>query len=129
MKNLESEFLPYNLALRMKALKFNEPCLAAFHTASNRLITEFEIMNTPSHCIGISTPTWRAAFKWFREKYNFHKYIEPIHKDGKIKYEYCVIDSSKDEKEFKEDNIVSTYEKAEIACLEELIEIVEQKQI
>jgi hypothetical protein len=110
MKNLESEFVSYNLALRMKALRFDEPCLAAFHTASNRLITEFEIMNTPSHCIGISAPTFQSAFFWLIPQIN-DEFKVCLDEDGWYIYNL-------ENKIFRGDEAV-----------EKLIEIVEQKQI
>ena len=69
---------------------------------------------------------YRQAFRWFRDERNCHHYIEPIHRDGKVSYEYCVVSSSEDEKVFDEFSIAPTYEEAELKCLKILIEIAKQ---
>jgi hypothetical protein len=124
---MKNEFITYKLALRMKALGFDEPCLAGYSTSNENL----EYYSRPlitKDSFSVDVPLYQQAFKWFREKYNYHHYIEPIHRDGKVQYEYCVVDSSDDAKEFNEDDIISTYEEAELECLKKLIEIVESKK-
>lgn len=119
---MENEFVTYPIALRLKALGFNEPCLGAFHTASNRLMTEFEIINTPNHCIGISAPTWQTAFKFFRDKYKLYHVIHQFeHKKGTD--QEFLAEAPENMEYFK------SYEECEAFCLEKLCEIVESKKI
>ena len=134
MENLQKDFLPYELSLKMKQLGFDEPCLAKYITSDlvvkgcykdshilHALFEENEICE--AH---ILVPTFSQAFRWFREKHNldsrFHTYTH--HKDGnRTDYMHDFIDGKKT----SFDGFEKTYGEAELACLEKLIEIVENK--
>ena len=131
INSMEKEFVPYELALRMKALRFDEPCLGYY--AADILCTgqpreiqldedgNYKKSKTESFPI-IVAPTYSQAFRWFREKYKLNQLVTRL-----PKHYVGVIDS--------EDGIIQlfyqrhdTYEEAEAACLKKLIEIVEQKE-
>ena len=149
---MDKEFIPYEQALALKELGFDEPCLIDYNIEQGKMYIEHHedgITNTELHETtdqlneeklerglekeeflyeySYAAATWNQAFRWFREKYNFHHYIEPIHRNSKIQYEYCVVNSSEDAKEFNEDDIISTYEEAELECIKKLIEITKTK--
>jgi hypothetical protein len=140
---MEKEFVPYELALRMKQLGFNETCLGYYAgyilcTGQPREIHldedgNYKMSKTESFPITV-TPTYSQAFRWFREKY---KLYTEIHKkfDG-IGVSIILSEYRYDHRQDKEveyhipkyfGNIHKSYEEAETACLEELIEIVESK--
>jgi len=121
---MEKEFIPYEQALALKELGFDEPCFGYYRNYGTNKFYNGIVHNMPRRFRCTTAPLYQQAFRWFREKYNCHKYIEPIHRDGKVQYEYCVVDSSNDAKEFNEDDIISTYEEAELECLKKLIEII-----
>jgi hypothetical protein len=82
MNELTKEFIPYGLALRLKGVRFDEPCSAVyFGNGENELFTfnpsiakETTIrMVELGH---IACPTFSQAFRWFREKYNLHSVFE-----------------------------------------------------
>jgi len=107
---MEKEFVPYNLSLRMKQLEFDEPCLKSY-TKDGDFVTK---MWQEVEC---DAPLYQQAFRWFRKNYYFL-----LHYDyGKVPH--CTII----QKLILEDGLM-TYEKAEFACLEKLIEIVEQSK-
>jgi hypothetical protein len=147
---MEKEFVPYELALRMKALGFDGPCFAGFNPTPfdyddvENLIyptihLEFEgvdiiyndfqseepnIWTIDSDVI--LAPTWQQAFRWFREKYELHSCI---HSD----YTWNISGGIWDLNEYKGSrydwdysNNYLTYEEAELSCLKKLIEIVEK---
>jgi hypothetical protein len=138
--SLTSEFVPYELALRMKQVGFDETCV--FYV--NRFNEGF-IYNFQSHpdefiewcgCDVIKTPLFQQVFKWFREKYRLHSCIIS---DNCIKdtYGYHVDFLTKEDKDLymvegvAESEVVlgfNTPKEAELACLEKLIEIVEQNK-
>jgi hypothetical protein len=133
MEDLKKEFVPYEFALRMKALGFDEPCFG-FHSPIHDLM----ICNTKSvnevagECLA---PTFSQAFRWFREKYNLRGFIG-FRPNVKM-FDYHIYDMSlsgleytkqRTMEEFNKDPKVGTYEEAELACLKKLIEIVEQKE-
>ena len=108
-------FVPYEQALELKELGFDEPCLA--YLKSNVLtyeITIGEFNEFEYH----SAPTFSQAFKFFREKYDLDVISKPY--IGKTKKYIC--DPVNIRLEAK-----NTYEEAENACLLELINICKKK--
>lgn len=138
MNELQKEFLPYDLSLRLKALGFDEPCIYYVDKNNNSYIYNFQ--THPDEFIEwcgvnvIPTPTFSQCFRWFREKYNlFGKFY--IINFGADEYSFNIYDLY--EEKYKYENFIGagasytgtfdTYEEAELACLEKLIEIVESK--
>jgi hypothetical protein len=72
-----------------------------------------------------SAPTWQQAFRWFREKHNIHSFIIPLIDEVGFVYKYQARVHTK-ESAVKIIGEFESYEEAELACLEKLIEIVEQ---
>lgn len=71
---MEKEFIPYEQALELKELGFNEKCAAHYLGEEDDDIEhKWEIYRNLSidtnKCI--QAPTYRQAFRFFREKYNF----------------------------------------------------------
>lgn len=97
---MSKEFIPHEEALALLELGFYDNLLVADHIL------------------------YQQAFRWFRDNYEYHHYIEPIWRDSKIRYEWCVDDTADSEKDWEEEQICKTYEEAELACLKKLIEIV-----
>ncbi len=117
---MEKEFVPYELALRMKQLGFDEPCFA-FYGDENDISMDSSRKNNPFRKTECVAPLFQQAFRWFREIKGIEYQI--TYSGAKSRYNAFVEDyfynNNGDLKEF-------TYEEAEIACLEKLIEIVEQ---
>ena len=123
-------FVPYELSLKLKELGFDEPCFAVYDTEGfqignercfnpenrNSLFPEPHTTNNPK----ISAPLFQQAFKWFREKHKLFASIEystTTQKDFVITINKKAINDARDEE-------YQTYEEAELACLEKLIEMV-----
>jgi hypothetical protein len=114
---MNKEFIPYEEALVLKELGFNEPCFSMFMKDELKLkcyCHNSEFIE-PHQLIFISAPTFSQAFRWFREKHNLRNWIESIDINHKavIVNHYGVIFNS--------------HEEAELACLKKLIEIVKNK--
>jgi hypothetical protein len=109
--SMEKEFVPYELALRMKALGFKERCI--MHWWKGKL-SYYQMGDfSPTHT---SAPTYSQAFRWFREKYGLYcGFNEP--KSIKIRLEHNTFEIIRKESD----------EEAETACLEKLLEIVEEE--
>ena len=142
---MNKEYLPYNLAIELKELGFNEMCHYAWcnlggwnkykgieepitqvlKTDGNPFGTFFNgknwnevmIINTKSN-IQCSAPTFSQAFRWFRKNHKFDLTIQRNKKYVAIVYS-SVKNFSIDEYE--------TCEEAELACLKKLIELVKNK--
>jgi hypothetical protein len=119
---MKKEFVPYELALRMKQLGFNERCI--MHWWKGKL-SYYQMGDfSPTHT---SAPIYSQAFRWFREKYGLDSYIMPTRLETKKVYDYYIWFINEEGKNdlFIGMNNEYTHEEAEIACLEKLIEIVE----
>ena len=145
---MEAEFIPYEIALELKELGFDEPCFATYrtHAVGSKKPFEYDLdyhtkVEMSSNVIPInseyteeskwiSAPTYSQAFKWFREKYkpeeiNFYIHLLDTHSTPK-KYLPCyTIRRGVDVIEVKTSN---TYEEAELECLRKLIEIVKEQK-
>jgi hypothetical protein len=136
---MEKEFIPYTEALALKELGFDEPCLSVYTIVEKlRVPTKFSIVNNILNgeynddfipVIKCVAPTWQQAFRWFREKY--HIIGEVKFKGGKTTktawYDY-IIYSEIDWDDKNPNEQWKKYEEAELACLEKLIEIVENQK-
>jgi hypothetical protein len=133
---MQKEFVPYELALRMKQLGFdNVPCLAIWYNVPE--LDDYEFFDFSDHFSyqhyetqyyankgfkdAVLAPTFSQAFRWFTEKYKLHNGIVPYYD-----YYYYLIKDFINGEEYRSNDLVEcTYEEAELACLEKLIEIVE----
>jgi hypothetical protein len=133
---MEKEFIPYEQALELKELGFDEPCFAWYVSESYGL--EYgEVIKSDLIRDGIVAPTYSQAFRWFREKYGLEIVFRPdsFNDESKKLREYVIISY---DKTWKLEEILEpshwirkgcfkTYEEAELACLKKLIEIVKEK--
>ena len=133
---MKKEFVKYEQALALKELGFDGPCFG-FYTHNEKLCrygstndsvdfqmcTHSEIYNTYS-----LSPTFSQAFRWFREKYDLRIWIESNY--GVLKFEYVIATTNFNfiDKQFNDLSGYKTYEEAESACLDKLIEIVKNKE-
>jgi hypothetical protein len=135
---MEKEFVPYELALRMKQLGFDEPCFGFYDDIDDHHPLSFIRIEGLSEKLKSSitlAPTWQQTFRWFRDEYKlFHEvFIDcepradvPLEED--LMFSFTIHCVREDKFIVGSRNIYKTQEEAELACLEKLIEIVEQKQ-
>ena len=145
---MKKEFVPFELAVKLKELGFDEPCFGyyvdgelrginlgieqlggiepyyqrfGFHTLSNHNI------DNPNKIV-VTAPTFSQAFRWFREKHNIDGLL---HKTAEGSYYFwiteCEYENYNHYKYYNQMVYFNTYEEAELACLERLIELVESK--
>jgi len=123
---MEREFIPYEQALELKELGFDENYIACY--SSDGKLYSNELWKYKD---GIKAPLYRQAFRWFREKHkiisviDFHcdgdNWEDVVHEVRISEFEHFKTHDSFVESEYK------TYEEAELACLKKLIEIVKNK--
>jgi hypothetical protein len=126
---MNKDFVPYEKALALKELGFNEPCFGYYYTLNGKdwnfaEKTEYFRLDDEMNIGGkftISAPLYQQAFRWFRENYNLFGQVN-IHT-------YFIYKISNDGFEMikQYDKLTNTYEEAELACLKKLIEIVKKK--
>lgn len=115
------QFISHEQSLKLKKLGFKEECLGYYDGSGYPMIGFMK--HGP-----ISAPLWQQAFDFFREKYNF--FSSPTEKDNDktIEYDWVITKNLGDGKILI--NFVGyhkTYQEAQLACLDKLIEIVEQQ--
>jgi hypothetical protein len=128
---MKKEFVDYNLASRMKALGFDEPCFGYYYTLNGRdwkfaekteyLRLDDEINIGPN--FNILAPTYLQTFRWFRENYDMIHNIDRIFKD---EFGYTITPG---DNEPINGFCFNSYEEAELACIEKMIEIVESNLV
>ena len=126
---MTKEFVTYELALQLKELGFDEPCLA-WHNSERLFLENHDVMNNEmnrNYCCVL--PTFSQAFRWFREKYSL--FVSPnviSYEDGPYLWFFeinsTVLPFGTD---LGETDDYKTYEEAELACLDKLIELVESE--
>jgi hypothetical protein len=125
---MNKEFVPYEQALALKELGFDEICLSAFFDSKIKRCDN--IKNSTSDYL--SAPLYQQAFRWFREKYGIFVSIVPNRHgslDSFIGWIYVPLNGSTKDINVGDYKIgFNTPEEAELACLGKLIEIVKKKQ-
>jgi hypothetical protein len=149
---MEKEFVPYELALKMKQLGFDEPCFGYYDHTIKKLdtISSDVCERLCKHDTHIKAPTYSQSFRWFRENHDLVHEISWSKYKGGLNFDYDVFSLvlPTDDELGDVDDIVSdksmetydslvdkdfrhkesdSYEESELTCLEKLIEIVEQK--
>ena len=105
---MKKEFVTYELAVKLKALGFDEECLSYYFNK------QLSFGSKTAYGEVVEAPLFQQAFRWFREKYKLHYPIAVS--DGVWFYDKWSL------------GVYKTYEEAELACLNKLIEIVETKR-
>jgi hypothetical protein len=134
---MTKEFVPYELAVKLKELGFDEPCFGYYHNLGSKqlLLSSKDLREDNNDSIEyFPSPTFSQVFRFFRDKHNIDAWVQPfvmtksncamylpdesysyfIFKDGK--YAGGEVDFIK-------------FEEAEISCLNKVIEIVKKKNL
>jgi len=105
---MSKEFIPYEEALALKKLGFDEPCYNQY----------------PDCVESIPAPLYQQAFRWFREEYGLVCGVREVSK-GKYSFEI------KRWEDYSFSSILRGFDSwavAELDCLRKLIEIVNQNK-
>ncbi len=120
---MEKELVPYEQSLQLKELGFEELCFGYFDCER-----DFQFVSNKKKFLicEVARPTFSQAFRWFREKYKLHIEIRSY----TARFFTIVIQECKDIVKYIEYGGINlkfnTYEEAELACLNKLIEIVKE---
>ena len=118
------EFIPYEQALALQQLGFNEECFGTWFELEGKYSVIIR-NNLYGNDLQTPSPLYQQAFRWFREKHNLIGLVESGYENGKNIFTYVIWNK------FIIDNVnndyYSTYEEAELDCLKKLIEIVKNK--
>ncbi len=123
---MNSEFIPYEQALTLKELGFDEPCLAFRDFDYHMEIGDITKNSSWSSEI-VSIPLYQQAFRWLRKEYGLVHDIKPVwvSRPIKEKYEYTIYFHSKTGRSYVtgsgSSESIDDYRETEIVCLEEMI--------
>jgi hypothetical protein len=142
------DFVLYPEALELKELGFDEPCFGKWLSSLQSnwkdytlilemgMNEEFEDNRNVYLLQGAcSAPTYSQAFRWFREKYSWQHSIDATSDQHRFElgYNYWIWNNKTGEEHHTMpknrptgDWEYETYEEAELACLEKLIELVKK---
>lgn len=120
---IEKEFVPYEEALALKELGFDEPCFAVYFNTTQQLYFD-KYINEFTKDVRTLAPIFSQAFRWFREKHGICGYVSPL-EDGSAFYHmiYTNINVPYSNRICTLPEKWETHEEAELACLKQLIEI------
>ncbi len=122
---MKKEFVPYDRALKLKELGFDEPCIATHG------YLELYINTDDGH---LKAPLYQQAFRWFRDIHELHYDITLSINSSNQLIGYYILIHKLDGILVNESNAIEldhntpNREEAELACLDKMIEIVESKQ-
>lgn len=133
---LDKLFVPYKQALKLKELGFDEECIAFYCNVYKD--TKFNYpykgcVNSSLQEFEVTAPLYQQAFDWFREKYNLWVEIkvEDMVKLGNHRFYFSIfgIRSGFNNNTYiscinnSNESYYKSYEEAQLACLNKLIEI------
>jgi hypothetical protein len=126
---MKKEFVNYDQSSALKELGFDEPGFGRYHSNNDDLLithTEKYVMSTGLDRRNFFThaPLKQQVFRWFREKYKLGHTICPFTLNANI-IELHHYDDDPIEHPVYVFSLF-TYEEAEDACIDKLIEIVKQ---
>ena len=148
---MKKEFIPYEQALALKELGFDEPCLLRIQYSSGTdVFTGRKFKNSiwlgngyeadiddkkikykfPKHTEQgyghLKIPLYQQAFRWFREKYKMDSVIIRSFSMTNS-YHYNIVIDQDYGNDLQSTSIPNrTYQQAELECLKKLIEIVKK---
>ena len=142
MSKITEQFVPYKQAKELQELGFDEECFGFYQNDESLAIVLDEkdiqhftnkkaLKNKTYQCIA---PLYSQAFDWFREKYKLMisinvssaGYYLSFFKDEKFEYYFQVQIGKEPYLRMKEYYI--TYQEAQLACLDKLIDLVKEKK-
>jgi len=123
---MNKEYIPYEQALELKQLGFDEPC-CGWYTSDSSLIKEC-VTNKNDF---ILAPLYQQAFRFFRENYTL---FSSVNVDQTMEPKFCYSISRYEPEQFLDgwdivvfnSDLYLTYEEAELECLKKLIQIIKQ---
>jgi hypothetical protein len=118
---MDKEFIPYEQALQLKELGFNEPCFGYWNIDPYLPKPTFNLVKPFEHEWCLPAPLYQQAFRWFREKHNLIGLVDGGYDNSKNIFTYVIWNDFRDD---IFDDYYSIYEEAELACLKKLIELI-----
>ena len=132
---MNNEFVSYEIALKLKELWFDEPCLTYYYELTSNLRTHLgvDINNAWTYSgnkkLGFTlAPLYQQVFRWFRNKYGIDFNINTIYsrynENTSKKYSGFIDNKTV----FTNVGFYDTYEEAQKECILNLISIIKNQK-
>ena len=126
---MEKEFVPYEQALALKELGFDEKCGACYYKKFDNEIGYHKVYRDFNFVqLTVSAPTFSQAFRFFREKYNFVSEINVYSTSDGYSFSFKIL-CKKYIPYIEANNAWILHEEAELECLKKLIEIAKEQNV
>ena len=139
---MKNHFVNYNQALALKELGFDEPCLSVFYSSlvdtdedTIKFIleyTESQYYAQKGYVNGILRPLKSQVFEWARDEYGLYHIVHHFEHNKNTPNEFLSEVTGKllmGNDDISGFSYHSTYEEAESACIDNLIEIVKSNKV
>jgi hypothetical protein len=127
---MEKEFVTYKVSLALKELGFDDMCFAFYRSP----IVELMRCRNSEPWMGnatVAAPLKQQVLRWFREKYNMLACVYSNASGFLYEYHDTIGGTHRFDSGFTGDceysGAFTTYEKAENACIDKLIELAKQQ--
>ena len=138
---MEQEFVIYDQVLALKELGFDEPCMGVYYGDVEDIQFTLNVRETQYYAQkgyknGVLAPLYQQAFRWFRDNHQLFYTIETNCSQLSFEwgFDYTIYDKGNDKWLSTEpqncppgETTYVTYEEAESACIDKLIEIVKNR--
>ena len=127
---MNKEFVSYEQAVALKELGFNEICMGYFDVRLEHQIGNFDFTEIKGYheSVAALSPLKQQVFRWFREK-KLHNTFPSIIQTRNWASLYRILEwhPGNDSTSISTSDYYDTYEEAEDACIDKLIELTKQQ--
>ena len=127
---MNKEFVSYEQAVALKELGFNEICMGYFDVRLEHQIGNFNLTEIKGYheSVAALSPLKQQVFRWFREK-KLHNTFPSIIQTRNWASLYRILEwhPGNDSTSISTSDYYDTYEEAEDACIDKLIELTKQQ--
>jgi hypothetical protein len=135
---MEKHFVTFEQALALKNLGFGEPCFKYIYTGDtgnnvdrNEEVEPSKAKNYNADLLCISAPLKSQVFEWARDEYGLYHIVHHFEHNKNTANEFLSEVTGKllmGNDDISGFSYHSTYKEAELACIDNLIEIVKSKK-
>ena len=127
---MTKEFVSYEQAVALKELGFNEICMGYFDVRLEHQIGNFNFTEIKGYheSVAALSPLKQQVFRWFREK-KLHNTFPSIIQTRNWASLYRILEwhPGNDSTSISTSDYYDTYEEAEDACIDKLMELTKQQ--
>ena len=127
---MEEQFIPYEQALKLEELGFDEECLA--YQNNTLIIYDNEEFSKNSQFVGntVAIPLWQQVIDWLREKHKINIYPEPTYSLTEYSFKVITVHGKSKKQEYWDGmgKTYNTYQEAREQAILKAIELCKSKQ-